>query len=46
VIDDQLTVACGAGALRITEIQRAGGKVLGAADFLRGSDVKPGTRFS
>lgn len=37
LLDDELTVACGDGAVRLTELQRAGGKVLGAEDFLRGS---------
>lgn len=39
---DGITVACGAGALRLTELQRAGGKRLGAADFLRGFPVAAG----
>ena len=37
-----VTVACGAGALRLTSLQRAGGKRLAAADFLRGFDLQPG----
>jgi methionyl-tRNA formyltransferase len=43
---DGLVVRCGPGCLRITELQRAGGKRLAAADFLRGFDVKPGMQFS
>lgn len=35
-------VACGEGVLRITELQRAGGKRLPAADFLRGFPLAPG----
>ncbi len=31
-----IVVQCGEGALRLTELQRAGGKRLSAADFLRG----------
>jgi methionyl-tRNA formyltransferase len=38
-------VACGEGALRLTELQRPGGKRLGVADFLRGFDLKPGMSF-
>jgi methionyl-tRNA formyltransferase len=34
--DDGITVACGAQALRLTELQRAGGKRLAAAAFLHG----------
>lgn len=37
LLDDQLTVACGRGAVRLTELQRAGGKAMSAVDFLRGS---------
>ena len=40
---DGITVACGEGtALRLTVLQRAGGKRLPAADFLRGFDLQPG----
>jgi methionyl-tRNA formyltransferase len=44
VLDDRLTIACGEGALRLTRLQRAGGKALGAADFLHGNPVAVGTR--
>ncbi len=37
-----VTVACGAGTLRLTSLQRAGGKRLAAADFMRGFDLQPG----
>jgi len=37
LLDDELTVACGSGAVRLTELQRAGGKAMSAEDFLRGS---------
>jgi methionyl-tRNA formyltransferase len=40
-----ITVACGEGALRLTQLQRAGGKRLGAADFLRGFALTPGQRL-
>src|SRR5262249_61129475 len=40
-----LCVACGKGALRVTELQRPGGKRLRAADFLRGFPVSPGERL-
>jgi methionyl-tRNA formyltransferase len=40
-----VAVACGDGVLRLTELQRAGGKRLGAADFLRGFELAPGTRL-
>ncbi len=38
-----IVVACGAGALRLTTLQRPGGKRLPAADFLRGFPVAAGT---
>ena len=42
---DGIDVACGAGVLRITALQRPGGKRLGVADFLRGFGVTPGMAF-
>ena len=39
---DGVVVACGQGALRITELQRAGGKRLGVAPFLAGVSIRPG----
>lgn len=39
---DGVTVACTQGALRLTTLQRAGGKRMAAADFLRGFELKPG----
>ena len=36
-------VACGQGALRLTQLQRSGGKRLAAADFLRGFTLSAGT---
>lgn len=41
-----ITVACGAGGLRITELQRAGGRRVPAGAFLSGSPVAPGERFA
>lgn len=38
-------VACGEGVLRLTQLQRAGGKRLTAADFLRGFALSPGMIF-
>ena len=37
-----LCVACGQGALRITQLQRPGGKRVSAADFLRSFALQPG----
>ncbi|RTM09790.1 MAG: methionyl-tRNA formyltransferase [Bradyrhizobiaceae bacterium] len=46
VLDEQLTIACGEGAIRISELQREGKGRMQAADFLRGTPVKAGARFS
>ncbi|MFI4986969.1 MAG: methionyl-tRNA formyltransferase [Alphaproteobacteria bacterium] len=45
VLDGRLTVACGTGAVRACELQRAGGRALAAEAFLRGRPVPVGTRF-
>ncbi len=45
VSDAGVAVTCGAGALRLTSLQRAGGKRLPVADFLRGFPLAPGMRF-
>jgi methionyl-tRNA formyltransferase len=42
---ESLTIACGEGALRIEDLQRAGGRRVSAAEFLRGRALPPGTRF-
>ena len=34
------------GVLRVSRLQKAGGKPLSAADFLRGFEIQPGQRFS
>jgi len=41
-----ITVACGQGALRLTELQKAGGKRLTAAQFLSGFRIAKGARFA
>jgi len=45
VLDDALTVACGDGAVRIVELQRAGRQAMKAHEFLRGTTVAAGTRL-
>jgi methionyl-tRNA formyltransferase len=40
-----IAVACGEGVLCLLELQRAGGKRLAAADFLRGQPLAPGARL-
>jgi methionyl-tRNA formyltransferase len=46
VLDDELTIACGDGAIRIVELQRAGKAPMKAAEFLRGVPLKPPARLS
>ena len=41
-----LVVACSRGALAITEVQRPGGKRIGADQFVRGRPLSPGIRFT
>ncbi len=45
VLDDHLTIACGSGAVRLLELQRAGRKVQDAETFLRGFAIRPGMRL-
>jgi methionyl-tRNA formyltransferase len=43
VLDDKLTIACADGAVRLTQVQRAGKQPMSAEEFLRGTSIKPGT---
>jgi methionyl-tRNA formyltransferase len=45
LLDDRLTVACGDGAVRLVELQRAGRQAMTAEEFLRGSRIASGTRL-
>jgi methionyl-tRNA formyltransferase len=45
VLDNELTVACADGAVRILELQRAGRQAMKADEFLRGTTVAAGTRL-
>ena len=40
-----IVVACGTGALQITELQRAAGKRLTTTQFLAGAEINPGERL-
>jgi len=42
VLDDQLTIACGQGVLRLTQVQRAGKSITSADALLRGFPVPAG----
>lgn len=42
---ERLVVACGEGAVELTEVQQQGRKRMAAGDFLRGYDLAEGTTF-
>lgn len=46
VLDDQLLIACGEGAVRLLTVQREGRGPLAAEDFLRGQAVPPSARLA
>ena len=46
VLDGAITVACGAGALRLDRLQRQGKAPMSAAELLRGYDLPPGTQLT
>ena len=45
-LDGRLTIACGDGAVRLVQVQRAGKQPMAAEDFLRGTPVAAGTRIA
>jgi methionyl-tRNA formyltransferase len=45
LLDDHLTVACGTGAVRLLEVQRAGKKPASAEEFRRGFPLAAGQRL-
>ena len=46
VLDDNLAIACGDGAIRVLELQRAGKAPMKATEFLRGTALKPPARLN
>jgi methionyl-tRNA formyltransferase len=46
LLDDRLAVACQQGAIRILELQRAGGRPMKAEEFLHGRPLKPPMRLN
>lgn len=44
-IDDKLTIACGQGAVQITELQRPGKRAMSAKDFLQGFKIPAGAKL-
>jgi methionyl-tRNA formyltransferase len=45
VLDEALTLACAAGAIRPSLVQRAGRAPMGAAELLRGFPIPMGTKL-
>ncbi|MEJ1117913.1 MULTISPECIES: methionyl-tRNA formyltransferase [Phyllobacterium] len=45
VLDDDLRIACGEGAVRLRTLQRAGGKAMDGQEFQRGAKIAQGTRL-
>jgi methionyl-tRNA formyltransferase len=45
-LDDRLTIACGEGAVRLVEVQRAGKQPMKADEFLRGTKIAKGMRVA
>jgi len=46
VLDDALTIACGEGAVRLIDVQRAGKAPMKAAEFLKGAGLGRGRRVA
>ncbi len=46
IIDDKLTVACSTNAIQILELKKEGKKSMNAIDFLRGSNIKIGSKLN
>lgn len=46
LLDDALNVACASGAVRLIEVQRAGGRPAGAEEFQRGARLGKGARLT
>ncbi|QIB34453.1 methionyl-tRNA formyltransferase [Ancylobacter pratisalsi] len=42
VLDEALAIACGDGAVRLIEVQKAGSRAMSAAEFLRGNTLARG----
>ncbi|MGO4871720.1 MAG: methionyl-tRNA formyltransferase [Roseiarcus sp.] len=45
VLDAEMTVACGMGAIRVVEAQRAGRSAMSGAELMRGGKIATGARF-
>ena len=46
VLDGEMTIACGMGAIRIIEAQRAGKSAMSGVELMRGAKIATGVRFN
>lgn len=46
VLDDELLVACGEGAVRLLRVQREGRQAMDVSEFQRGTPILAGSRFA
>ncbi len=46
ILDANMTVACGEGAIRVLEAQRPGKSAMAGAELMRGGKLVPGARFN
>jgi methionyl-tRNA formyltransferase len=46
ILDGDMAVACGEGALRLLSVQRAGRSAVSGAEFMRGARLAPGSRLT
>ena len=46
VLDERLTIACADGAVRLTQVQRAGKQPMSAEEFLRGAVLPAGAKLT
>jgi len=46
VLDDRLSIACGEGTIRPTQVQRAGRPLMATTDLLRGWTIPAGARLA
>jgi methionyl-tRNA formyltransferase len=45
LLDDEGTIACAVGAVKLLQVQRAGGRPVSGAEFLRGARLEPGGKL-
>ena len=45
LLSEDMRIACGSGAIRILEGQRAGKTVMGGGELIRGAKLAPGAMF-